>query len=283
MASKYTNPISITSARKITVQQPSDDRGEFETIAAVTASIVADEHYAWFEYMLSYIKEVHQICAWLDAAALPSGVTVSDLIVGTAAVYPAGYPDVQYAGKTFGFYSLKSVPRTHTHTESEISDLDKYTQAEVDSLLGDKEDALPANATGSIAYLTKNAANDTYSWVVFSGLTAPTNTGDLYAYNNGWQIIRTDPSEEAVGGQTHRNIMLPKRITLAPGTYSLRDPSTLTDGFCAMITHDNSSASLVNLTAYQIDNQSVPLALPQYKSICIVVDNGQWKQIDNFT
>jgi len=44
-------------------------------------------------------------------------------------------------------------PEAHTHTESELTDLDRYTQANVDSLLDNKADLVNAAVTGNLAGL----------------------------------------------------------------------------------------------------------------------------------
>ena len=289
MATKYTNPISITSARRIEVQQPDDDRGQFETIAAITASIVADEHEGrWFEFMPTYIKEIHQFCVWLDAANLPVGITAAHLIPGTVATYPGGHPDVQYAGKTFGFYSILAVPEDHTHPEADITDLDKYTQQEVDDFLALKQNILPSNATGSVAYLTKNAADDTFSWVVFTGLSAPANTGHGYHYfGTGWRITQdpvTNPftATTYVGGlPDKKSLLIPVFTTVVGGeTYTLEDPSLIADGYNVIITHNNSPLDDVIINGYAIDYGVIPFLLEDGESVWIGVINGVWRRLD---
>lgn len=290
MATKYTNPISITSARKIVVQQPVDDRGEFETIAAITTSIVNDEHEAWFEYMLTYVKEIHEVAAWLDAASLPTGVDGDDLIAGTTVAYAAGYPDAQYAGKTFGFYRLRSIPVAHTHVEADIPTLDKYTQAEVNALVAAKEDSLPSNATGSTAYLTKNAADDTYSWVIFTGVSAPSNTGKTYGYRGiTWAEIQ-DPTAELftatsyIGGvPANLELLVPVHATVqGDETWTLADPASMPVGYNAVITHDGASAIAAQLNGYPIDGTN-PFNIPQTQSVWIGVVDGVWRRLDNIT
>lgn len=284
MSTKYTNPITITAARKLVVQQPSDDRGEFTNISDVTASIVADDHYNWFEYMLSYIHEIHQVCAWLCISRLPANVTLSDMITNTSATYPNGYPDNQYANLTFAFFSLKAVPTAHSHAESDIINLDKYTQAQVNNLLAAKQNNLPSNTTGSIAFLTKNAADNTFSWVVFSGISAPTNTGDTYGYQgSNWVIIKPNDSHEAVQGASYSVMYQPKLIVLAAGTHNLADPLTLPDGFRVIIIHDNVSNSPVELIGFQVENYTVPLIIPQFYSISLLVKDGKWRRTDRYT
>jgi len=107
----------------------------------------------------------------------------------------------------------------HVHTESDISDLDKYTQSQVNSLLSSKEDSLPTITTDN-TYL-KGQSNGSMAWEyvenIWVGDDPPgnkeeykqwlkTDTGEMwYYYDDGdssqW-ISEVPNMTEEVGGGT---------------------------------------------------------------------------------
>ena len=126
----------------------------------------------------------------LNKPSIPT--KVSDLTNDTG--YITGYTETDPIfiawDKSTGISITKSQVSdfSHTHTESDITDLDKYTQAQVDNLLNDKVDKVTGKGLSTNDYTTdekdKLAGIDSGAQVnVQSDWTQEVNTADDYIKN----------------------------------------------------------------------------------------------------
>jgi hypothetical protein len=275
----YSNPIVISSGRALVVQQPSDDRYFYENVDAVETDIQANQaHLKWHYMMPIFIAEVGQWAAWFDVNDLPGSVDPANLIANTEALYDMSHPDPLYANKQYAFYRVFAPPTTHTHVEADITDLDKYTQTEVNNLLSNKEDTLPANGTGQIAVLQNDGG--VLSWVVLNAVTAPPSDDQSYIYRNGaWEVF--EHNLNALGGVVFWSAVSQPRIQVVPGnaSYILANPGLIGESFRALIAHDGVHANSAQLTNYPV-NGITPFHIPQGQIAYLIIIGGVWRTIN---
>ena len=77
--------------------------------------------------------------------------------------------EIATVGKTGSYLDLLNIPTeftpsSHTHVEADVTDLDKYTQAEADALLATKE-AVISKAGNASKFLQINSGEDGYDFV----------------------------------------------------------------------------------------------------------------------
>lgn len=160
----YENALAIVAGRKLGIQEPIDDRIVWGDVSELNSAITAGRIASWYFGMIIYVGSTNQFYVWCDSTTATNNTNVDDTagFLASGYTYPAtpGLYTAIYAGKTFNFYPLK-VPThnhdssyytqaqitsflagkantSHTHTESQITNLDKYTKAEVNALLATK-------------------------------------------------------------------------------------------------------------------------------------------------
>jgi len=179
---KYTNQLKINSGRSIGSQEPIDDRVVWATVAELQSAITDGSIAKWYFGMPVYIGELNKWYVWCDTATAVSNANIdaTTAILSPGATYPSIY-SIEYAGKTFNFYSF-AIPDhnhdslyytqaqitaflaakaalSHTHTESQISDLDKYSKDEIDTFLANKADETHTHSIADVDTLGTELSN----------------------------------------------------------------------------------------------------------------------------
>ena len=287
MGTFYNNDINITSGRVVQVQEPIDDRLIFANVDDVTDAIVNDTFVRWYKFMAIYIREIHEFAIWLPTDEVDP--QMQPLVVpGTFAQYidPAFIGTI-YENKDYSFYRIMSVPAPHSHVESDISNLDKYTKQEVDTALANKQNRLPAYGGTLQVVLHFDPVQGTYYWAQVD--TVPDAIGtNLQARTGGlWNSIY-QPNVSPIQSFTGNGYMpLPDRLILPGGLHNLVDPSSLPPNYNVLIIHDGTSSDAVRLLGYPIDGVNYSIAatfnVPIYQSVWLGVINGQWRTLNRIT
>jgi hypothetical protein len=273
---KYNNPISITSARKIVVQQPSDDRLVFDNVAQIINDALDNKPLSWYEFMPCYIRgTINSIATWQEVTNNPNPELI---VLGTNYTYPSSAA-VYYAGKQFAFYLTESVAKTHSHTVQDIADITiyYYNKTEIDAALQSITDPFPVNNLGQNVPGFLSIVNDTITWAENNYTPLNPNDGDVYArLGLGWIKVWDKYSTDPFGQEQY--MMLNTSIYNFPaGQYNLPNPANLPTGTNFLFFHDNQSANDIELIDYPVDNFQIPFVIQQNKSAHIVVVAGVYR------
>jgi hypothetical protein len=115
----YQNQINITSARRLNIPFPSDDRIIFRDVNDILTQLNSPNfrYTAWFNGLVAYVHELHSFYVWrlsdkISNNTHPSETNPNLNIDYTANLlpddfqYPLGFPDSEYAGYWFNWYPL---------------------------------------------------------------------------------------------------------------------------------------------------------------------------------
>lgn len=114
---KYTNPVDISSGRRLHVAAPMDDRVVFQNIDDVLDDINIGRTTAWYHGLVALMHEEHRFYVWrLSDNAANVGhpddpnpnvnVPYAEAFLPSDFQYPPGFPNPAYAGYYFNWYPL---------------------------------------------------------------------------------------------------------------------------------------------------------------------------------
>lgn len=114
---KYTNQIDITSARRLNIPYPADDRVIFHDLSDIQTDLAAPlyRYTAWYNGLVAYIHDLHGLYVWRLSDNIANGLHPEEVnpnahIDYSAALmpddfrYPLGFPNASYAGYYFNWY-----------------------------------------------------------------------------------------------------------------------------------------------------------------------------------
>lgn len=114
---KYTNPVNITSGRRLHTAQPIDDRVIFQNLLDVQQDIQLGRTTSWYNGMVAFIHETNAFYVWRlsnnpNNQNYPNElnpnvqVNYNGALLPSDYMYSLGYPDADYAGYYFNWYPV---------------------------------------------------------------------------------------------------------------------------------------------------------------------------------
>ena len=112
---KYTNPVDITSGRRLHVAQPMDDRVIFQNLADIDQDIILGRTTAWYNGLTALVHDNHKLYVWRlsdnpanaghpDEPNPNAAVPYNLALMPSDYQYSPGFPNAGYAGYYFNWY-----------------------------------------------------------------------------------------------------------------------------------------------------------------------------------
>jgi hypothetical protein len=128
--SKFTNPVNISSGRRLHVGQPMDDRVVYQSASDIEADIIAGRTTTWYEGLVTEIHDLHALYVWRWADEANPNVDYNAALLLNNFVYP-NLPNDDRANKAFNWYPFREASTYYNDEPVSATNLEGFPEGSI--------------------------------------------------------------------------------------------------------------------------------------------------------